>query len=234
MSGIAGLMRFDGQAVARRDVERMASALGPHGPDRSDVMVAGGIGLVRVLMRITPEDQFDRQPWRGASGAVITADLRLDNRDDVLARMGVASSDAMAWADAQVLLTAWEKFGDDLWPTLRGPFAAAIWEPHTRTLRLVRDHLGLNVVTWHRGAQFFAFATMPEGLFALAEVPRELSEEKFADFLVLNHADHASTIYRKVFRVLPAHVTLVMADGAIQQRRYWSPADIQPVRLPSD
>src|SRR5436190_3877958 len=126
MSGIAGLMRFDGQAVARRDVERMASALGPHGPDRSDVMVAGGIGLVHVLMRMTPEDRFDRQPWRGASGAVITADLRLDNRDDLLARIGgILPTEARDWPDSRTLLAAWERFGEDVWPTLRGAFAIA-------------------------------------------------------------------------------------------------------------
>ena len=157
-------------------------------------------------MRMTPEDQYDRQPWRGASGAMITADLRLDNRDDVLARIGVAPQDAMAWPDSRVLLRAWEKFGDDLWPTLRGPFAVAIWDPRSRILTLARDHLGLNVVMWHKSEHFFAFATMPKGLFALPDVPRELSEEKFADFLVLNHADHATTIYRNVFRVPPAHV----------------------------
>ena len=81
---------------------------------------------------------------------MITADLRLDNRDDVLARIGVAPQDAIAWADSRVLLTAWEKFGDEIWPTLRGPFAVAIWDPRSRILRLVRDHLGLNVVMWYR------------------------------------------------------------------------------------
>lgn len=234
MSGIAGLLRFDGQSVARHDLKRMANALHPHGPDRSDVMVAGGVGLVHVLMRMTPEDQFDRQPSRGASGAVITADLRLDNRDEILARIGVSPPDAMAWADARVLLTAWEKFGDDIWSTLRGPFAVAIWDPRNRSLTLARDHLGLNVVMWHKSEHFFAFATMPKGLFALPDVPRELNEEKFADFLVLNHADHETTLYRNIFRILPAHVTKVTSDGAITQRRYWSPADIKPVRLPSD
>jgi len=68
----------------------------------------------------------------------------------------------------------------------------------------------------------------------MAGVPRELSEEKFADFLVLNHADHSTTIYRNIFRVLPAHVMRVRADGSIIQHRFWSPAEIQPVRRPSD
>ena len=117
----------------------------------------------------------------------------------------------------RVLLTGWEKLGDDIWPMLRGPFAAAIWDPRSRSLTLARDHLGLNVVMWHKGENFFAFASMPNGLFALDEVPRELCEEKLADFLVLNHADHVTTMYRNVFRVPPAHVIRVKSDGSINQ-----------------
>jgi asparagine synthase (glutamine-hydrolysing) len=234
MSGIAGLLRLDGRPVARHELERAANALRQYGPDRSDIFAGGSIGLIHVLMHMTPEDRFDRQPLRGASGSLITADLRLDNRDDVLARIGIARHDAAAWPDSHVLLAGWEKLGDDIWPMLRGPFAAAIWDPRGRALTLARDHLGLNVVMWHATERFFAFATMPNGLFALADVPRELSEEKFADFLVLNHADHATTIYRNVFRVLPAHVLHVTHDGSLTQRRYWSPAEIKPVRLASD
>jgi asparagine synthase (glutamine-hydrolysing) len=234
MSGIAGILRFDGKRVERRDLERVANALRPHGPDRSEVLAAGSVGLVHVLMRMTPEDRFERQPWRGASGAVVTADLRLDNRDEVLARLGGASQDGMAWPDSRVLLAAWEKFGDEVWATLRGPFAAAIWDARRGTLTLARDHLGLNVVMYHRTDQAFAFATMPKGLFALPDVPRELNEEKMADFLVLNHADHKTTFYRTIFRVRPAHLMTVTGNGAVTERRYWSPADIRPVRLGSD
>src|ERR1700744_1569993 len=78
MSGIAGVLHFDGRDVARRDLERAANALRAHGPDRSDMVVAGRVGLVHVLMRMTPEDHFDRQPYRAASGALIAADIRLD------------------------------------------------------------------------------------------------------------------------------------------------------------
>jgi asparagine synthase (glutamine-hydrolysing) len=234
MSGIAGILRFDGQDAARRDLDRVANALHAHGPDRSDIMVSGSVGLVHVLMRMTPEDSFDRQPWRGTSGAVIVADVRLDNRDDVLARIGVAIADAMTWADSRVVLAAWEKFGDDVWPTLRGPFAVAIWDTRRRVLTLARDHFGFNVAMWHRNDRFFAFATMPKGLFALEDVPRCLNEEKFADFMVLNHNDHASTVYNDIYRIPPAHVVTVNADGSIRQRRYWSAAEIKPIRLASN
>jgi asparagine synthase (glutamine-hydrolysing) len=234
MSGIAGLIRFDSRPVMRRDLERTANALTQYGPDRFDILAKEGIGLVHALMRTTPEDRFDRQPHQGASGAIITADARLDNRDELSERIGIARREATNWSDSRLLLTGWEKYGDEIWPTLRGPFAAAIWDPRSRCLTLARDHLGLNVVMWHKARNFFAFASMPNGLFALNDVPRELCEEKLADFLVLNHADHVTTMYRNVFRVPPAHVIRVKADGSINQWRYWSPADIKPVRLSCD
>ena len=77
-------------------------------------------------MRMTPEDQFDRQPWQGASGALITADIRLDNRDEVLASGSASCRGGAGVADSRVLLAGWEKFCDDVWPMLRGPFAVAI------------------------------------------------------------------------------------------------------------
>ena len=234
MSAIAGLLRFDGQSVKRPELERVANALRSYGPDRSRVVTDGNIGFVHALMRLTPEDQFDHQPARGSSGSLITADLRLDNRDEIIARIGLPNVETAAWPDSQILLSAWEKLGDAVWPILRGPFAVAIWDAHRRALILARDHLGLNVVMWHRNARFFAFATMPNGLFALGAVPRQLSEEKFADFLVLNHADHATTIYKDIFRVPPAHIMRVEAGGATTQRRYWSPDDVKAVRLASD
>src|ERR1700730_9137916 len=115
MSGIAGILRFDGKRVERRDLERVANTLRAHGPDRSDVVVAGNIGLVHVLMRMTPEDRFDRQPWRGAIGAIRTAALRPPPGDELLARLSLLPQDAAVWPVSRVLLAAWEKFRDDLW-----------------------------------------------------------------------------------------------------------------------
>jgi asparagine synthase (glutamine-hydrolysing) len=234
MSAIGGLLRFDGKPVERADLERMANALRMYGPDRTDIAIAPRIGLLHALMRMTPEDRFDRQPLRGPSGAVISADLRIDNRDDVLARLDMGPQEAFAWPDSRIALAAWEKFGNALWPMLHGPFAVSIWNPRDASLTLARDHLGLNVVMWHRGQAFLAFATMPKGLFALPEVPHELNHEKLADFLVLNHAEHATTFFREIHRLPPGHFMTVKSDGSTVHRRYWSPADIKPVRLGSD
>jgi asparagine synthase (glutamine-hydrolysing) len=234
MSAIAGVWRLDGQPVDARDLDAMASALRQHGPDRSGALLDGSIGLLHLMMIMTPEDEFDQQPWRGEGGAVIAADLRLDDRDNLLARMHIAPQAASAWPDSRILLAAWQRFGDAIWPTLRGAFAAAIWDPQARSLTLARDHFGHRVLMWHRSSRSFAFATMPSGLFALDDVPRNLNEEKFADFLVLNHNDQATTVWRDVHRIPPAHVMQVFADGSMTVRRYWSVSDVPLIRLRSD
>ena len=73
MSGIAGLVRFDGRIVMRRELERAANALNQYGPDRVEIIAKENVGLIHALMRMTPEERFDRQPQRGASGSIITA-----------------------------------------------------------------------------------------------------------------------------------------------------------------
>src|ERR1700752_3149276 len=103
MSAIAGVLRFDARPVRRQDLERTANALRSYGPDRSGIVTTANVGLVHGLMRMTPDDFFDSQPLRGETGALIAADLRLDNRDDVLARLGLRPTEAVAWADARVL-----------------------------------------------------------------------------------------------------------------------------------
>ena len=234
MSGIAGIVRFDDRSVTRQELERVANALHQYGPDKGGLIAKDNVGLVHVLMRMTPEDRYDHQPTRGAGGTMITADLRIDNRDDLLGRLSLNRQLVAEWSDARLLLFGWETVGDRIFSMLRGPFAVAIWDGSKRSLTLARDHLGLNVLMWHRDRHSFAFATMPNGLFAFDNVPRELCEEKIADFLVLNHADHASTIYRNIFRIPPAHLMRVGSDGSLEMRRYWALDEVAPVKLKSD
>lgn len=234
MSAIAGLMKFNGACLVSQDLEPVMSALAPFGPDRSHILTTQHIAFANLLMQMTPEDKVDCQPICGSTGAMITADIRLDNRDEIVDLIGLSKTSVQDWSDSRVVLVGWEKYGSKLWPLLRGPFAIAIWDPINSSLVLARDHLGLNALVWYRCRHFFAFATMPRGLFALGDVPRVLDEGKFADFLLLNHSELETTVYQGIYRVLPAHCLMVRLDGAIQTRRYWSSHDITPIRMSSD
>jgi asparagine synthase (glutamine-hydrolysing) len=234
MSAIAGIFRFDGNSVDRRDLERMMNTLHRHGPDRSGSYAVGAVGLGHVLMRMTPEDSFDAQPVRGASGTIMVGDLRLDNRDELISALGLDQQQAIVWPDSAIVLAAWEKWGNQAWARLRGPFAIALWDSQNHQVTLVRDPVGLRALCYYIGKDFLAFATMPKGVFALADVPHVLNKEKFADFLVLNHSDCETSVYRDVFRLRPAHTATIDAAGKMTKQQYWTEANIRPVRLKSD
>ena len=99
MSATAGILRFDGRPVDRRDLERIGNALQAHGPDRSGLYTSGSLGLTHLLSRMTPEDIFDRQPLRGAGGAIMAADIRLDNRDELAAALALDRDKSNTMAD---------------------------------------------------------------------------------------------------------------------------------------
>jgi asparagine synthase (glutamine-hydrolysing) len=164
----------------------------------------------------------------------LAGDLRIDNRSDLVAALGIDPRQSFVQSDAAIALAAWEKWGNDAWARLRGPFAIAIWDPHSRDLTLVRDPVGLRALCYYRSDDFLAFATMPKGLFALPDVPRQLNREKLADFLVRNHSDCETTFYRGVFRLHPAFVATVRASGKIEKSRYWSADNIPAIQLGSD
>src|SRR5262245_40097141 len=126
MSAIAGLMRLDDRPADQRQLERVAGALRQYGPDRTDIRLSQKVGFVHALMRMTPEDRFDRQPQQGASGALITADARVDNRDELLTRIGIARQDATEWSDSREILAGREKHGGHNRQPFRGHSALAI------------------------------------------------------------------------------------------------------------
>jgi asparagine synthase (glutamine-hydrolysing) len=234
MSAIGGIYRFDGLPVAQASLDLMMNSLAAHGPDRMGVHVSGNVALGHRLWRSTAEDAYDAQPLKGASGAVLTGDLRIDNRSDLIAALGLDPEQSLVQADAAIALAAWEKWGDDTWARLRGPFAIAIWDPRSRDLTLVRDPVGLRALCYYHSDDSIAFATMPKGLFALPDVSRRLNREKLADFMVRNQSDCETTLYRDVFRLHAGFVMTVRASGKIEKRCYWSADNIPAIRLGSD
>src|SRR5690348_17611152 len=101
MSGIAGIVRFDERDVRRQELERVANALRQYGPDKDDVIAQDNVGFVHALMRMTPEDRYDHQPTRGAAGTMITADLRIDNRDELLDRLSLDRHHVTDWSRSE-------------------------------------------------------------------------------------------------------------------------------------
>ncbi|HEX7695227.1 MAG TPA: asparagine synthase-related protein [Sphingomonas sp.] len=233
MSAIAGVVRFDGADVAPRTIERMAQAMRHRGADRIETIELGRLALGHCLLRVNREDTHEAQPIV-TRDAVLVADLRLDNREDLGAALGMAEADLAELPDSEVLLAAWRRWGDDCARHLLGDFAFAIWDRAKGTLLLGRDHMGQRVIHYHLGDGFLAFATDLPGLFAADGVPRRLNEDELARRLLMSTERIEGELIYAGIHPLPGGTTLLLSPaGAIRIERYWEPR-ADPAHLDRD
>ena len=182
----------------------------------------GELALGRNLYPILPEDGLDRQPvQRGGHGLV--ADLRLDNRTELAGLLGVTRNRLAELSDAALLFECLLKWRDDAADRLVGEFAFAWWDQAERRLLLGRDILGHRPLYFHRGNGFVAFASMPSGLHALADIPNGFDAEFVAESLALLPRFDRRTHFRGIERVQPAHL-LSIEPGNLRSWRYWNPS----------
>jgi asparagine synthase (glutamine-hydrolysing) len=223
MSGICGLIRFDGSPVRDSDLDRMAAALAHRGPDRTRKHRSGSVGIAHLLRRVTHEDLHDEQPL-ATPHAVLASDLRLDNRQDLAAQLDVDAHALRELADSALLLRAYARWGENCAEHLIGDFAFAIWDARKKKLVLGRDHMGQRQIFYYRVAGLFAFASETRALHALPEVPRVLSEAHLARHLFYYRGGgQGGTTFEGIFALPGATIMVIHADGATTSRRYWEP-----------
>jgi asparagine synthase (glutamine-hydrolysing) len=235
MSGICGVLMLDGRPVDAQTIGAMLGAMKPRGPDRSGVHADGGLGLGHVLLATTPEALCEPMPWRhAATGCVISADARLDNRDALIDALGIDGQGRVI-GDGEVIVAAYLKWGLDCPTRLLGDLAFALWDPRHRRLLCVRDKVGMRRLLYHHApGRLLAFATDMAALLRHPEVPQRLNEVRIGDFLEdLEEVDFTSTFYRDVQRLPRAHA-LVVENGTVRCWRYWQLEPGEIVTRPSD
>jgi asparagine synthase (glutamine-hydrolysing) len=234
MSGIAGIYYLDGRPVERTDVQRMVDSIAHRGPDGCGVWTDGSVGLGHRMLWTTPESLHEKLPLSNKTGDLtITADARIDNRDELILVLNFNGRPRETITDSELILTAYEKWGDKCPEKLLGDFSFAIWDKRKQTVFCARDHMGVKPFYYYHSDNVFVFASEIKALLSLSEVPRYLNEVKVADYLMSTLEDKTNTFYKKIFRLPPAH--LKTADNKrIPVQPYWSLDPLRELKLSSD
>ena len=235
MSGICAVLHCDGRPAASGELAPVLAALGRRGPDGSQLAAEGPVALGHALLATTPEALTERQPLRhSGSGCMITADIRLDNRGDLIAALGLAPG-ARVIGDAELVLEAYLRWDLACLDHLRGDFAFALWDPRCERLLCARDHVGMRQLIYtHTPGGLFALATEAQALLQHPAVPRRINEARIADYFEhLEANDLTSTFFIGLNRLPPAHA-LTVTRGEVKLWRYWQLTPPAPLQLPSD
>ncbi len=234
MSAIAGIYLLDGRSVDPADLERMVERLAHRGPDGSASWTSGPVGLGHRMLWTTPESLHEKFPLGNPTGTIVlTADARLDNRDELITALRINGRPHGEITDSELILNAYERWGERCPDKLLGDFAFAVWDGRTQTLFCARDHLGVRPFYYYRSGQMFVFGSEIKALLCLPEVPRRLNEVRVADYLVPMLEDKVITFYQDILRLPAAHVMTVSPERA-SVRCYWALDPARDIRYGSD
>jgi asparagine synthase (glutamine-hydrolysing) len=221
-------------------VETMLDALAMHGGYRRftcdsgipNANILGQVALGGLLTHMVPEDPFDQQPlWNDDCSACLVADVRLDNRADLVRELNLQHPEELA--DSAILFAAWNCWGEACLHHILGGFAFAVWLPAQQTIFAARDHTGERGLFYHRGNGFVAIASMPKGLLAIPGIYQGFDSQRVVDNLVLTHPNWQSSYYQGISR-LPLGHTLRITPAGVECRPYWHPCDAKPIRFQRD
>ena len=212
----------------------MADSLAHRGPDKAGLWSEANVGLGHRMLWTTPESLHEELPLVDKSGTfAITADARIDNREELIAALGLSGRPHGQISDSELILGAYQKWGEDCSKKLLGDFAFAVWDRRRQRLLCVRDHMGVRPFYYYLSDEVFAFASEIEALLCVPEVPRRLNEARVADLLVHNLGDKTATFYKEIFRLTPACAMAVGVDMSSIEP-YWALDPLREVRLRSD
>ena len=221
MCGIAGKFNFDPtNPIDRGRLTAMTSAVAHRGPDADGFYVADGIGLGHRRLSIIdlasgqqPLANEDRTIWVVFNGEIY-------NFAEVRSELETVGHRFRTHSDTEVIVHAYEQWGERAVDRFRGMFAFALWDEPNRRLLLVRDRLGVKPLYYSRTAAGLTFGSEIKSILEDPDVPRAWSAEALHAYLTLQYVPCPHTIYRAVSK-LPAGHLLVAERGRVAIRRYW-------------
>ena len=234
MSAIAGIVRFDGAPVAPGQMAAMTAAMACRGPDGISHWQGEGAALGHCLLHTTPESLEEAQPVTSEDAAlVLVLDGRIDNYRDLRLQLLATGATLRNHSDPELLLRAYQCWGEDCLGHIEGDFVFAVWHADERRLFCARDPLGNRPLHYYWSGSTLVFATDLHAILALPEVPQVPNEGVLAEYLGSQWHCRDQTFWQNILRLVAAHRLAVDAGGP-KTRQYWSPDLFAVLDYPHD
>ncbi|WP_079433462.1 asparagine synthase (glutamine-hydrolyzing) [Zoogloea sp. LCSB751] len=220
MCGIHGLYRFDGQRVEPAMLSAMGDRTVHRGPDDEGQHIDGPCGIAMRRLSIIdlagghqPISNADDSLWLVCNGEIYNFRELRDELQELGFRFKTGS-------DSEVVLHAYDAFGDEFVHRLNGMFDFALWDGRRKRLLIGRDRIGVKPLYVLQDGQRLAFATEAKALLALPGVSVELDRAQLASYLHLGYAAAPGSMFKGV-RKLPPATLLAIENNQVKEWRYW-------------
>jgi asparagine synthase (glutamine-hydrolysing) len=224
MCGIVGLFDLRGERpIERALLERMNDAIFHRGPDSDGVHLEPGVGLAMRRLAII-DLSGGKQPLYNEDGSVgVVFNGQIYNFQSLTPELQAKGHQFRTVCDTEVIVHAWEEWGEACVDRFNGMFAFAIWDRARRKLFLARDRLGEKPLYWTVLPDgMFAFASELKALLTLPNLERRIEPRAVEQYFAYGYVPEPLTILRGVYKLEPGHcITLEPGQKEVRPKRYW-------------
>ena len=224
MCGITGIFETrDRSEISRTALERMYNRQRHRGPDDEGYLIEPGIGLGHRRLSII-DLATGHQPLFNEDGSVaVVFNGEIYNYQELIPELVGLGHTFRTRSDTEVIVHAWEAWGESCVKRFRGMFAFALWDRNRQSLFLARDRLGVKPLfyAWLPDGKFI-FGSELKALVEHGGWSRSLDHRAIEDYFALGYVPEPRTIYEQVAKLRPAHTLLVQRGAArATPREYW-------------
>jgi asparagine synthase (glutamine-hydrolysing) len=225
MCGIVGIFDMRGQRpIDRTLLTRMNDVLHHRGPDDAGTHFAPGVGLGHRRLSIIDLSPLGHQPLFNEDGSVaVVFNGEIYNYLTLFETLQARGHIFRSRCDTEVIVHAWEEWGEDCVQHFQGMYAFAVWDETKQTMFLARDRFGekpLYYALLNDGQ--FLFASELKALLLHPGVRRDLDPLAVDQYFSYGYVPDPRTIYRSVAKLPPAHMmTLRRGAATPAPREYW-------------
>jgi asparagine synthase (glutamine-hydrolysing) len=220
----------------------MTAAMRHRGPDEEGFLAgeARAPGLALGMRRLSIIDLAGgHQPiWNETHDVAVIFNGELYNYRDLRERLSLCGHRFVTQSDTEILVHAWEEWGEDALNELRGMFAFALLDLRERyatasILFLARDPLGIKPLYYTQTPDGFAFASEVRALLACGVAPKRLSQDALTAYLLFGSVSEPVTLLEGVFSLPPGHRMLLYVPDrrrTPRARPWWDPTQSPAAR----
>lgn len=234
MCGIGGVLRFDDRPVQREILDRMASSLAHRGPDDAGTWTDGPLGLVNRRLAVIDLSVAGHQPMTDGDGSlVITYNGEVFNFRELRDELTAAGHRFRSRTDTEVVLHAFQEWGEGSPSRFNGQFALAIWDRVGQRLFLARDRLGIKPLYYMLDTDRLIFGSEIKAILVHEDVPRRLCYPAMDQYFTFQNTLGERTLFDGIRLLSPGtSMTVHGRSGRTTTRRYWDPRPIRGASPP--
>ena len=224
MCGIVGIFNTRVKKdICEDTLHRMNETQYHRGPDEGGLFTSSGIGLGHRRLSII-DLSSGQQPFSNQERSVIVVyNGEIYNFQQLIVELQALGHNFRTRCDTEVIVHAWEAWGEKCVERFRGMFAFAIWDAKKEKLFLARDRLGVKPLFYaHLSDGQFIFGSELKALLAHGGLNKKIDPYAVDEYFALGYVPEPRTIFSGAQKLPPATTLTVLRGEKIREpEQYW-------------